>query len=344
MDEKTNDLVLRIAGQDFSRVVGPELRTWLRDRTGMGADVVEMRSQVRGAMRNVRETRVCPLDFELRDVANGTGGTDLLFTGFASVTCAQDSDSAAYEMEDFLGPWTESVSTGAFKKTLADSADVAFLVNHEGLTLARTKSGTLKLAEVASGDPTGLHSEARLDPKSPHVKALRSAVERGDVDEMSFAFRVTRQEWSEDYDRRWINEVNLQNGDVSAVNYGANPHTAGLVAMRKRLETVEPDPATRVLIGMLEERAGAKFSSANVATLKSILSAVNAADSNIDQALVDLSGLIGVPNPDTDAPAASASNDPGTDDDQTQLSKSRLVVPDYTSHARLALAKYRKAA
>ncbi|MFH8380644.1 HK97 family phage prohead protease [Kitasatospora sp. NPDC018058] len=154
---------------------------------------------------------------ELRSKPSGTGGETLTFTGYASVT------EQGYEMEDWLGSYTEVVRAGAFKKTLSEGADVPFLVNHGGLTLARTKSGTLRLAE----DDTGLHTEADLDPSSPHVQALRSAMERGDVDEMSFGFWVTRQQWSPDYDQRDILEVNLSKGDVSVVNYGANPATAG---------------------------------------------------------------------------------------------------------------------
>lgn len=156
-------------------------------------------------------------DVELRAAPDGTGGDLLTFAGYACVT------EVGYEMQDWLGPYTEVVRAGAFKKTLGESADVPFLVNHAGLTLARTKSGTLQLAE----DSTGLHTEASLDPSSPHVQALRSAMDRGDVDEMSFAFWVTRQQWSPDYDQRDILEVNLNKGDVSVVNYGANPHTAG---------------------------------------------------------------------------------------------------------------------
>lgn len=154
---------------------------------------------------------------ELRAAPDGTGGDTLTFTGYASVT------EQGYEMEDWLGPYTEVVRSGAFTKTLAEGADVPFLVNHGGLTLARTKSGTLKLAE----DSTGLHTEASLDPSSPHVQALRSAMDRGDVDEMSFAFWVTRQQWSPDFDQRDILEVSLNKGDVSIVNFGANPNTAG---------------------------------------------------------------------------------------------------------------------
>ena len=77
---------------------------------------------------------------------------------------------------------------------------------------------------------------------------MRSAVERGDLDEMSFAFRVTREKWNEAFDRRWINEVDLSKGDVSLVNYGANPTTGGTVAMRQRLigQRSEQMPAGRI--------------------------------------------------------------------------------------------------
>lgn len=154
-------------------------------------------------------------------------GKNLTFDGYASVV------ERAYPV--FGGPpygWNETIAPGAFKRTLLANADVSFLVNHEGLTLARTKSGTLKLSE----DPTGLRAVADLDPKSNAVNDLRSAIERGDVDEMSFGFRVTKDEWTDDEGRaatsqdgteRRITEINLNKGDVSAVNYGANPNTTG---------------------------------------------------------------------------------------------------------------------
>ena len=154
---------------------------------------------------------------EMRAKQDGSGGDVLAFTGYACVT------EQGYEMHDWLGPYTEVVRTGAFHQTLKAGADVPFLVNHGGLTLARTRSGTMRLAE----DDTGLHVEADLDPANPDVQGLRSAMSRGDVDEMSFAFWVTRQQWSPDFDQRDILEVDIHKGDVSIVNYGANPHTAG---------------------------------------------------------------------------------------------------------------------
>lgn len=154
-------------------------------------------------------------------------GKTLTYFGHASVT---ENEYNVYGGAPY--GWTETIARGAFKRTLLNNADVAFLVNHDGLTLARTKSGTLTLDE----DGTGLRTVAELDPTSPTVQSLRSAVERGDIDEMSFGFRVVADEWSTaegqpaipmDGTNRRILEVNLNKGDVSAVNYGANPATSG---------------------------------------------------------------------------------------------------------------------
>jgi HK97 family phage prohead protease len=153
-----------------------------------------------------------------RDVdLSATDANTLTFRGYASVT------ESPYEIEDMFGPYQEIIRSGAFAKTLSDGADVPFKVNHDGMTLARTKSGTMRLAE----DSTGLHVEADLDPRQTAVRDLQVAMDRGDVDEMSFAFRVIRQQWSPEYDQRDITEVSLHKGDVSVVNYGANPATAG---------------------------------------------------------------------------------------------------------------------
>ncbi|MEW2518135.1 HK97 family phage prohead protease [Actinacidiphila alni] len=156
-------------------------------------------------------------DVELRAKPDGTGGSTLTFSGYATVY------DIGYEMQDWLGPFTEVMRAGAASKTVSEGCDCPFLVNHSGLTLARTKSGTLKLAD----DSTGLHTEAGLDPRNNAVQDLQSAMERGDVDEMSLAFWIVRQQWSPDYEQRDILEINLNKGDVSVVNYGANPNTAG---------------------------------------------------------------------------------------------------------------------
>ena len=154
---------------------------------------------------------------EIRSVQNGTGGTKLRLTGYASVT------ESPYTLCDAGGEFTETIARGAFTKTIADGADVQLKVDHEGVSMARTRSGTMKLSE----DGTGLHVEARIDPKRPDVKILRSAIESGDVDEWSFAFRVSPNgdDWSSDYTTRRIMALSLHNGDVSVCNHGANPAT-----------------------------------------------------------------------------------------------------------------------
>ena len=84
---------------------------------------------------------------------DGTGDEALLFG------CYAPSPSPATRRTTGSGPFTEAIRRGAFKKPISDVTDVAFLVNHGGLTMARTKSGTLRLSE----DGTCLHAEADLD-------------------------------------------------------------------------------------------------------------------------------------------------------------------------------------
>lgn len=206
------------------------------------ASTAEVR-EYRRSQHGVREARLAADTWEIR-AASGSA-SDLLFTGYASLTCRDfDDNTNAYAMEDKHGLYTESIIVGAFEKTIRERCDTAFLLNHGGPTLARTKAGTLKLSEHRTGTPTGLYVEAQLDRSRPDVKILMSAIERGELDEMSFAFRVVRQKWNDDYDRRWIQEVNLNQGDVSVVNYGSNPHTGGHVSIAKQPKAPQktPDP------------------------------------------------------------------------------------------------------
>ena len=115
--------------------------------------------------------------------------------------------------------WREQFVAGAFDKTLAEKADVRFLYDHEGLVMARTASGTLTVVS----DSHGLAVEARPNPRMTFASDVVSAVERGDVDQMSHAFRAVRQEWNADYTERLVIESQLF--DVSAVGFPANPAT-----------------------------------------------------------------------------------------------------------------------
>jgi HK97 family phage prohead protease len=131
------------------------------------------------------------------------------------------------------GGFTEVIARGAATKS-AKEADVKLLVNHAGVPLARTKSGTMTL----ESDDIGLRVSAELDPSNPVVAELRSAMERGDMDEMSFAFRALNQDWSDNYEVRTIRELKLF--DVSVVTFPANPATVAQI----RESALEAETAT----------------------------------------------------------------------------------------------------
>lgn len=137
------------------------------------------------------------------------------FRAYASVT------ESPYEMWDMFGPYTETIAATAFDETLAAQPDVAYLLNHGGMTLARTTSGTLQIGV----DESGLWYEPRLDPQNSVVRDVLSGIRRGDLNESSFAFRIQRGSWDPGYTAYRIEQLDLHRGDVSTVNYGANPAT-----------------------------------------------------------------------------------------------------------------------
>lgn len=172
------------------------------------------------------------------------GRSGVLVGGFASVT------EQPYEMWDMFGTYMEVVSLDAFDKTLATSPLVEFTLNHNrggGLPMAHTRNGTLTLTVVKDGHTTGLYYEAFVDPERGDVADMLKALDRGDLAEASFKFYITAGQWSPDYLEYRINEVDLDRGDVSAVNFGANPNaTSGLraeeaPASRRTAPTIDED-------------------------------------------------------------------------------------------------------
>jgi len=139
------------------------------------------------------------LPVEIR--ADETGGIKV--SGYAAVF---------NEEANIGGMFRERIAPGAFKDAVSRD-DVVFLINHEGLPMARTRSGTLKLKE----DERGLFMETDLDPEDPDVQSIVRKMKRGDLDKMSFAFLPTRQEWddNEEIPLRTIQEARLF--DVSIV-------------------------------------------------------------------------------------------------------------------------------
>lgn len=139
------------------------------------------------------------------------------------------------EETDIGGMFRERIERGAFKDAIGRD-DVVFLINHDGLPLARTRSGTLELEE----DEHGLKIRTVLDPSDPDVGRIVGKMRRGDLDKMSFAFWAERQEWDEsgDVPLRTIKEARLH--DVSIVT---TPAYDGTEIGLRSLDAVRKDRA-----------------------------------------------------------------------------------------------------
>lgn len=161
----------------------------------------------RSKMKKIERRTFTVRDIETREAEDGA----MRLSGYAAVF----NDSSVPL------PFSERIAPGAFRKTLSETPDVRLLINHEGLPLARTKNGTLTLSE----DEVGLRFDADL-PDTSEARDLWTLIQRGDVDQMSFAFRVIRQKWSPDRTERTLTEVSLADGDVSVVTYPAYPTTS----------------------------------------------------------------------------------------------------------------------
>lgn len=157
-----------------------------------------------------------------------------------------------YEMYDFWGPYEEQIASGAFDTTLAADPDVSFLLNHRGMTMARTKSSaTLELSLDSAGS---LATRAFLNPERQDVRDMVLAIDDGDIDQMSFAFRIKAGNWNPDYTTYTITEVDLDRGDVSAVNYGANPYTSIAARSLENIDHLDSPNALREAIARAEQR------------------------------------------------------------------------------------------
>lgn len=122
----------------------------------------------------------------------------------------------------------EMIAPGAFTRALKSGDPVFLLINHDTdqLPLASTQGGTLVLSE----DEVGLRMEATLDPSNPRAAELASALTRGDVDKMSFAFTVAPGGDTREEGLRTLTDLNLF--EVSVVTWPA--YDASSVGMRSQ--------------------------------------------------------------------------------------------------------------
>lgn len=137
----------------------------------------------------------------------------------------------------------ERVSPVAFNRALAERQDVVLVVNHEGLPLGRTASGTLRLGV----DERGLTIDNDL-PDTTLARDVRELMARGDLRSMSFGF-IPRDGVLEEVEGRQVRTItDLDLFDVSIVTH---PAYAGTEVALRAIEHFpiapaadpEPEPA-----------------------------------------------------------------------------------------------------
>lgn len=131
-----------------------------------------------------------------------------------------------------LGGFVEVVTRSAFTKTL-NEADVRGLYNHDpNMVLGRSRSGTLELVT----DTRGLHYRI-LAPGTTYANDLLIIMDRGDVDQSSFAFYKIDDRWAlndQSFPERSLLEVGLV--DVSPVTYPAYLEATSSVTREAAIE------------------------------------------------------------------------------------------------------------
>jgi HK97 family phage prohead protease len=129
--------------------------------------------------------------------------------------------AAKFGVEARIADFVEVVAPGAFAASLLSGNDILAVVDHDLKTvLARTRSGTLKLAE----DSAGLAFELAV-PDTSAGRDVLALAERGDLGGMSFGFLVPKGGDNWDGNRRTLRAVDLR--EISIVSaWPAYPDTS----------------------------------------------------------------------------------------------------------------------
>jgi HK97 family phage prohead protease len=219
-------------------------------------------SNRRKAVQRGREVRMLDSNVELRSETDDDGKVTLRGMVIRY--------GVPYSVRDAYGTFTETIERGAAAQVVAGDPDVRFLFNHDGLPLARTTNGSLRLTDT----PEGLEVEARLNPEMPAAKDVITAVSDGLLSQMSVGMNVGTDAWNDEMDHRSISRLSGI-PDCSVVTYPASP-TTSIEAVRSELSTnpelraqLEADmlPTARLDHIEAELRAGKTLSSANAAVL-----------------------------------------------------------------------------
>ena len=128
-----------------------------------------------------------------------------------------------------MGWYQETIGKDALKDT--DLKDVMFLVGHDFsmIPLARSRNNNENSTMQMSVTDEGMNIRVDLDTEgNPRAAELYSAVKRGDITGMSFAFIVDKDAWEDidtEYPKRTITSIRKV-FEVSAVAFPAYPQTS----------------------------------------------------------------------------------------------------------------------
>lgn len=169
-----------------------------------------------------------------------------------------------YDSRTDLGLFDEIIKAGALSET--DLKDVRFLVNHntDMIPLARSRNNNDNSTMQMSVDKNGMAIRVNLDTENnSEARALYSAVQRGDIDGMSFMFTIDGEEWAElesDHPTRTITKIGKV-FEVSAVTFPAYADTElsarsknALESARNALESAKETPSDDVELEKLKAK------------------------------------------------------------------------------------------
>ena len=117
-----------------------------------------------------------------------------------------------------IGNTTEVISPDALRGV--DLSDVVLLTNHDGAQIPLARSPKTLALTVTQ---RGLEMSATL-PDTEQGRSIHTAVKRGDLSQMSFAFDIKQSKFDEATQTRTITEIGRVY-EISIVNYAAYPQT-----------------------------------------------------------------------------------------------------------------------
>jgi HK97 family phage prohead protease len=188
------------------------------------------------------------MDAELRAFGGGqdSQGDEFAIEGYAARFNSESKD---------LGGFREIIAPSAFTRALAEKQDVFCLMNHSSdKILGRSSSGTLTLSQ----DDKGLKIRCQLDPNQQLHRDVHSAVKRGDLREMSFAFTPNGENGDHWEDRKddkgnWYISRTLKDVNLFDASIVAMP-AYNTTSVSARAELLSPEVRSKIS-AMVEKRA-----------------------------------------------------------------------------------------